>query len=58
MMVYTGPLTIEQLIAHEDKLYFDRKACASAFLKGFIYGALTVTGISSALYLAVLAAGM
>ena len=34
--------TIEEMIALEDKLYFDRKACESAFIKGFVLGSTTV----------------
>ena len=41
--------TIADLIAAEDKLYFDKKACASAFLKGFILGAFTVCAGSAVL---------
>jgi len=41
-MVHTGPLTLEELITHTDKLYFDKKACRSAFLKGFILGSVSV----------------
>lgn len=49
---------IADLIAAEDKLYFDKKANASAFLKGFIYGAATVVGISSAMFLVLKAVGL
>ena len=33
---------LEEMIALDDKLYFDRKACESAFLKGFVFGSLSV----------------
>lgn len=45
---------IADLIAAEDKLYFDKKANASAFLKGFIYGAVSAIAFGAGFQLFIL----